>query len=312
MRLRERIQWPDGADFAFTVFDGTDFATLEKVREVYALLGDLGFRTTKSVWPVRGSRSPNNEGATCEDARYLEWLRGLAAAGFEIGLHNATFHTSTRAETRRALEEFRKLFGDYPRTMANHVGCSEGIYWGDARLEGLNRTVYNLLTRYRRQLRFRGHVPGDKLFWGDLCRETICYVRNFVFRDMNTLAACPFIPYHDPRKPYVNYWFASSEGPTVARFVECLDETAQDRLESEGGACIMYTHFAMGFYLDGTLHTRFRQLMERLARKRGWFVPVCTLLDYMRSIRGDYVITPRERRMLELRWMAQKVLVGTS
>ena len=34
--------WPDGKRFAFTVFDDTDRATLDNVREVYALLADLG------------------------------------------------------------------------------------------------------------------------------------------------------------------------------------------------------------------------------------------------------------------------------
>ena len=36
-------------------------------------------------------------------------------------------------------------------------------------------------------------------------------VRNFVFSDINTLKSCPYMPYQDPTKPYVNYWFASSE-----------------------------------------------------------------------------------------------------
>ena len=47
--------WPGGKSFAFTIFDDPDSQTLEAGREVYALLADLGFRTTKGVWPIRGS-----------------------------------------------------------------------------------------------------------------------------------------------------------------------------------------------------------------------------------------------------------------
>ena len=56
--MAEAIPWPHGKRFAFTVFDDTDSATLENVSPVYALLRDLGFRTTKSVGrsPVIGAR----------------------------------------------------------------------------------------------------------------------------------------------------------------------------------------------------------------------------------------------------------------
>ena len=49
---------------------------------------------------------------------------------------------------------------------------------------------------------FRGHVEGDPLFWGDLCRDRVRYVRNFTFADVNTLASCPLMPYHDPKRPW--------------------------------------------------------------------------------------------------------------
>ena len=64
------------------------------------------------------------------------------------------------------------------------------------------------MTGYRRQGKFRGHVEGDPYFWGDLCQARIKYYRNFIFRNINTLKCCPFMPYHDPQKPFVNYWFA--------------------------------------------------------------------------------------------------------
>jgi hypothetical protein len=116
--------------------------------------------------------------------------------------------------------------------------------------------VYHLLTGRRTKGRFRGHVEGDPLFWGDVCRDRVTYVRNFVFAQADTLEACPFMPYHDPARPYVNYWFASSEGAHVESFIRTLSEKNQDRLERQGGACIMYTHFADGFTEQGRLNRR--------------------------------------------------------
>ncbi len=109
--MNERMTWPEGKDFAFTIFDDTDWAALDNVREVYALLSDYGFRTTKSVWPIRGSGKPRNAGSTCDDQDYLAWLRGLQDEGFEIGLHNVAFHSSVRQETIRGFQRFEELFG---------------------------------------------------------------------------------------------------------------------------------------------------------------------------------------------------------
>lgn len=306
------ITWPGGKSFAFTIFDDTDFVTLEKVAGVYAFLRDAGFRTTKSVWPVRGPRRPKLGGLTCDDPAYLHWLRDLREGGFEIGFHNATFHTSYRDETIRALDRFGKLFGESPKTMANHAHCEEGIYWGANRVSGVNRFVYNLSTRNRKNRKFRGDIAGDELFWGDHCRDQIKYVRNFVFQDINTLKACPYMPYHDIDRPLVQYWFASSEGPSVLPFNRCISEENQDRLEEEGGACIMYTHLACGFQTPDGIDRRFEQLVARLSRKNGWFVPVGELLDYLLAANGSRAITPAQRSRLERRWLMEKLLVGTS
>ena len=244
----QKFRWPDGKDFAFTVFDDTDLGTTENLKPVYDLLDECGIHTTKSVWPVKGPKEPRIGGSTCEDPDYLEWLYDLKNQGFEIGYHNNTYHSSLRAETEKGLDKFRELFGEYPRSMANHADCEEGIYWGNFRLSGMNEFIYNLLLRFRNNGHFRGHIKDDKYFWGDLCRDKIKYVRNFVYGDINTLKACPEMPYHDPDRPYVNQWYASSEGRTVKEYNRCISEQNVDRLQAEGGACIMYTHFARGFF----------------------------------------------------------------
>ena len=306
-----RITWPDGKRFAFTVLDDTDSATLRNVGEVYALLDDCGFRTTKTCWMINADPSrPKNPGQTCEDPDYAAWLVGLQSRGFEIAWHNATWYGVPREQIILALERFARIFGHYPATGANHSD-DEAIYWGRYRLTGLHVPLYDLLTRFRNHRKYRGHIEGDPYFWGDLCRQHIKFYRNFVFQDVNTLKSCPLMPYHDRLRPYVNYWFASSNGCEVGAYNRCLAEGHQDRLEEEGDACIMYTHFASGFQQQGRLEPRFRQLMERLAKKNGWFVPVETLLEHLLKTRGHHDITGAQRRRLERKWLWEKVLVGT-
>jgi hypothetical protein len=306
------VTWPDGKSFAFTVFDDTDHATLENVRPVYELLAGLGMRTTKSVWALGSSGTAPIGGETADDPEYRAWTLELQAAGFEIASHGARDETSTRAQVVEAMDRFREVYGHDPASLANHADCAESIYWGADRLTGATRLAYNLVTGFRRRGIFRGHVEGDPLFWGDVCRERVRYVRNFTYRDVNTLAQCPVMPYRDPDRPYVNAWFAGSEGANLDAFNTCLAEEEQDRLEAEGGACIMYTHFASGFVHDGGLDPRFTELVTRLAGKNGWFVPVSTLLDHLAAARGVRSITPSQRRRLERRWLRSKVRAGHS
>jgi hypothetical protein len=150
------------------------------------------------------------------------------------------------------------------------------------------------------------------LFWGDHCKQKIQYVRNFVFADINTLKVCPEMPYHDPARPYVNYWYASSEGAKARSFIARLDDRNQDRLEAEGGACIMYTHFGLGFYEKNTLNPEFKRLMERLSKRNGWFVPVSTLLDYLISVKGSTTLNASQTKRLERKWLSHKIRFGTA
>ena len=303
--------WPEGKRFAFTVFDDPDAQSCEAGKRIYGFLGDLGFRTTRGVWPGPTVREPNSPGDTCENRDYLAHTGALQSQGFEVGYHNTTKHSSLRDETIRGLDRFRSYFGHDPRAMANHYNA-EAIYWGGARLTAPISAVYAVATLGRTNGVHFGHVENHPTFWGDICRDRIEYCRNFVYSGANTLAACPWMPYHDPLRPLVRQWYASSEGSNVARFTATLSEAQQDRLEAEGGACIMYTHFGHGFVEDGQLQPRFKQLMERLSKKNGWFVPVSTLLDHLAQQRAERILTDAQRRALESRWLWEKLFRGTS
>jgi hypothetical protein len=307
------IRWPDGKAFVFTVFDDPDFQTVERGRPVYDFLASLGFRTTRGIFPGLESTPPSDHCFTCNDPAHRQWVLSLKERGFEMGWHGASQGTSIRERTAEGLERFRQYFGAWPCTGSQHYECKENIYWGDERLSSLpRRLVYNLLTLWRNHNVFHGHVPGHPHYWSDLCRERIRYVRNFVFADINTLTACPFMPYRDPGRPDVNLWYASTGGHNAETFVRTLSEQNQDRLEAEGGACIMYTHFAYQFFQDGQLNKEFCRLMERLSKKNGWFVPVGTLLNYIAGQRGPVILSPGQRQILERRWLMYKIGFGTA
>src|SRR5262252_3835128 len=97
------VRWPAGRTFAFSIFDDPDGQTAADGRVVYGFLADLGFRTTRGVWPGRVRRAPNSGGETCDSLEYRRHTLELQHAGFEIGFHNTTRHSSSRAETIEGL-----------------------------------------------------------------------------------------------------------------------------------------------------------------------------------------------------------------
>lgn len=306
-----RVQWPDDHAFAFTIFDDPDGQQYETTRLVYSFLERLGFRTTAAVWPIEAKRARNSGGETCANPEYRDFLIDLQGRGFEIAFHNAAPQNSTREETIEALELFERYFGAPPSAMANHYN-EEAIYWGSERLTYGRRKVYNLITGWQNEHKFFGHVEGHPSFWGDMCRERIRYCRNFVFSCVNTLRACPWMPYSDPLRPSVRYWFSATEGNMAPSFLKALRDRNQDQLEQEGGACIVYTHFGHGFVRNGQLNPEFCRVMERLARKNGWFVPVSTLLGFLMKTRGATVLNESQRRRLEMHWLSEKLFRGTT
>jgi hypothetical protein len=304
-------KFPGNRAFAFTIFDDTDGSTLESVGPVYRLLAELGLRTTKSVWPlalVPGKIAGGSTGATLQDHGYLRFVRALRDEGFEIALHGVQNHDAPREKVQRGIDEFCERVGERPRIHTNHFTNRENIYWGAERFNTpFGRIPGLLLSGYKRNGSYEGHVEASPYFWGDICRKSITYVRNLVFDEVNLARINPTLPYHDPTKPFVNFWFTSSEGANASSFCERICEQNQDRLEKEGGICIMYTHFADGFCVGGVVTPRFEMLLRRLARKNGWFVPVSQLLDFLRSSRTDSTIPRRELERMEMRWLVYKM-----
>ena len=305
-------RFPDGKRFAFSVFDDTDNSTVANVEPVYRLLRDLGMRTTKSVWPLaNASTGQFLTSSTLQDSAYRQFVVDLQRRGFEIAYHGARNDSSPRPLIENALDIFASVVGSDPASFANHSANREGIYWGSARFgRALPRLGYRLgafLNKSRAE-RFEGHVIDSPYFWGDLCHQRVKFVRNFTFDEINLDRVNPTMPYHDPAKPYVKYWFSAAEAGAVERFCEILSEENQDRLEAEGGLCIVATHFAKGFCSGGVIHPQFERLMRRLAVKgTGWFVPVAELLNQCLTGASTNTIPPAELSAMERKFVVDKL-----
>jgi hypothetical protein len=110
-----------------------------------------------------------------------------------------------------------------------------------------------------------------------------------------------------PGKPYVNRWFSSSDGHDKKLFNRLLSPRNVDRLAEEGGASIVYTHFASGFVNEnGELCEEFKNNIDYLSRQNGWFVPCGTLLDHLATGRED-APSYWYRMKLDLRWILDRI-----
>ncbi len=309
----KHIDFPDGKKFAFSIVDDTDGATVENIKPVYDYMHELGIRCTKTVWVLHSNDLSHwpNRGASVEDSQYLAFVLELQSQGFEIALHGARGGHSKRDEIIASLETFKKLFGQYPRIHINHSQNRDNLYWGDAKLSiPPFRWTYRL---FRGNTSSYGHDPDSEYFWGDIAKAHISYCVNFSFHDINVFRINPLIPYYDKSKPYVNYWFHSSDGGYAGSFNELISKENVDRLQREGGVCFVYTHLASGFFKDGRLDPVFKERLKYLASLDGWFAPASEVLDHIRRNReGSDEITFRQRAYIELRWLYEKFLYGST
>jgi hypothetical protein len=300
---------PPGKRFAFSVLDDTDDATLENVGPVYAMLREYGFRTTKTVWAVDCPEGSLNFFAaeTLQDKKYLGFVRELADAGFEVAFHGATMESSRRERTLEALELIRSEFGHYPRLFCSHGQNRENLYWGSNRFRSAPLRLLSRALGRGDGDAYEGEREDSPFFWGDVCREVIQYVRNFTFDRLNMLEADPAMPYHVESAPYVRYWFSTADAPDCQAFNRLLTRERIDRLEADGGVCIVSTHFGKRFVKNGRVDPDTEKLLRYLADKGGWFVPVSDVLDRMLAAGRGRILTRREVMRLELRFLAERI-----
>jgi len=262
-RSHERA-WPDGKRLPFR------FLTIRTRRHSHGPRRLLvpcrsWFSHDPWVWPLGPIREVNSPGETCANASYLTHNLELQKLGFEIGYHNATPHSSVRDETKQALDLFKGYFGQDPRSMANHYN-REAIYWDRRGSRPRQNAIQRLDPEQEQQ----------PLPWGDRRRSRILgrplpgahrVLPQFRFPPISTrwrpvpgcvsrsiAAVCPALVLRVGRQQRQEF-----RQHAIGR--------QPDRLEEEGGACILYTHFGHGFVEDQKLDSRFSELMTRLSQK---------------------------------------------
>lgn len=304
--------YPDGKNFAFTIADDAHKQTVEKIRPIYEFLYELGLRTTIAVYIEKPSRTNgipdvslhalghdertnfiNNDislrGDTLEQKDYLEYIKELHEKGFEIAIHTVSSGNDFREITIEGYEKYKKIFGEYPKMNIMHSNNLENVYWGAKVFNSkiAKWIIEDVIGIFYSKTRFpfEGEDPESPYFFGDILKEKTKYVRLWGTRDINTLRFNPSMPYHDPQKPYVNYWYSFSEGHTARVFNRLLNDENIEKLYEERGASIVYTHFASGFIsksekgeniINPVAETQLRKLAHQ---KDGWFVPASILLD---------------------------------
>ena len=298
-----RTVFPGGKRFAFSVIDDTDVATVENVTPIYRLFEELGLRTTKTVWSAGCPEGSESYGMsqTLEDGAYRCFIADLRRRGFEIASHGATMESSPRARTLIGLERFRDVVGEYPRIHINHSDNRENLYWGLERVdEPLLRKVCALTGSHGEA--FEGQVEGSPYWWGDRCRQHVQYSRNLTFGEVNLDRINPSMPYADPARPLVPYWFSAADAEGATEFADLLTPRRVEALARDGGVCIVATHLGKGYAVDGAVPAAVRRCLEHLVSLDGWFPTVRELLDWLRQRRGGGPLPAGEWRRMQWRW----------
>ncbi len=301
------MAYPGGHRFAFSILDDTDDSTLENAAPIYACLQRLGFRTTKTVWAHDRSAESRIFFAadTLERPEYLAWVHELIDAGFELGSHGASMESSPRADTERALAFLEAEFGRVPRLHANHAFNRENVYWGAKRFAG--GPLRFVLDRLRSGGDFDGDDEASPYFWGDLCREHVDYVRNFTFSELDMLRVNPEMPYALDHTPWVKRWFSTTDAPDADAFVARITPESLERVERDGGVCIVSTHLGKGYVEDGRVRPDVEAVLEWLAQRPGWFAPVSDILDHLVAQGAGARLGRSGLMKLEARYLADQV-----
>lgn len=300
--------FPNSKKFIFTIFDDTDVSTLGNIKPVYDFLSSLGILTTKSVWPLSCdiNHSWYYGSNTLQDREYSEYIKDLANLGFEIGFHGATMESSTREKTEYALHYFNDILGCYPRIYACHSKNKENIYWGSQRFSFI---IFSCLYKalHHDGSFYEGVKPNSPYFWGDLCLEHFDYVRTFTYDTVNLLEISSQLPYNNKEMGYVNRCFFTADADNVEEFNQKISISNMEKLEREGGVCILTTHFGKGFVENGKLNETTGKLLKNLSLRNGWFVPVSTALDFLGDSQGGKQISKYALFLLEFKWFVHAV-----
>ncbi len=293
-----RLIWvPAPYAAGFTAVDDTDAATVGQVRAVYDFLMEKDFRITKTVWAFAPDEKcgipalPDTtlRGVTLEDAEYARYCKALLDNGFEVCLHGASAGNNDRRKQQAALSLMRSGYGD-PGVFICHSKNADNLYW-EEKVTGLQpfRFLLGLYSRHQ----CSGEIPDSKYFWGDLCHTHVRYIRLLRTRNTNTLAANPSMPYHDPAKPFVRYWFSA----TKRSLRDCATVEAIERLKRENGLTVLYQY--MHRYADPITYALDPGMVDAVNRitdcRDIYIAPAGTMMARLESIQRVFICMRKDK-----------------
>tara|TARA_B110001450_G_C17668082_1_gene500694 strand:+ start:16986 stop:17969 length:984 start_codon:yes stop_codon:yes gene_type:complete len=296
------LKLPGNKKFIFTIIDDTDDAFTEKIKPVYDILHENGLKTTKTVWvnPVRDH--DRSKGDSLADQDYRSFVLDIQKKGFEIALHNVGSGSYKRDEIINGIEKYKNILGNYPKLHVNHSYNPDNIYCGSKRFSfPFNWIVKKMYSQYNS---FYGEVKGSIYFWGDLHKKHIKYSRNYEIDDINTYKINPYMPYRDKKyDEFCNYWYSSTFASNQWMFNRMVNKKSIDKLEEEGGICILYTHLGY-FYKNGEVDKGFKSIVEYLGSKEnGLYIPVGEVMKLLKknkmSEKKDSYIPYWQKKKLE-------------
>jgi len=183
----------------------------------------------------------------------------------------------------------------------------ENLYWGLSRFDS---PMIRLLLKFLRygDTNFSGDIEGSEYYWGDFAKQYIKYCRSFSFSGLNTLKFNPSFPYRDQSRSLVDYWFSTADADNVIEFENRVTKEAVNKLVSTQGICILSTHLAKGFCKGNEVRDSVKRILDYIASKDGWFVPVSEMLDWRISQGFGKNIGVRERLYLESYWVFEQII----
>lgn len=289
-------RYPPGYKFAFTIVHDADSAYSERLRPLFEVFDQLGFKLTVTVFTAwadwahdgaiwarwRSSTDPEltffaPKAVPLSESAEREFYKQLAAHGHEIGLHSPSDTSDRREQVRAAFEYFNDVFGYPPKVYVEHSARTN-----------------------KEALAYLGADPTSPYYCADLLKQDPMWVW---IDDAGGLPGPKDERYYEirPNASLFNISALQRYGTTRAfmrtgkaghadgdGFLEWYSQEHIDALERDGGIALVYMHLD-AHWLDPQTRKMRAPLQDRLrylSSKAGWFVPAGEILDRVHAVEG--------------------------
>ncbi len=289
-------RYPPGYKFAFTIVHDADSAYSERLRPLFEVFDQLGFKITVTVFTSwadwahdgaiwaqwRSSTDPERafvapKAVPLTDRAEQVFYRQLAARGHEIGLHSPSDTSDPREQVRAAFEYFKEVFGHYPTVYVEHSAPTN-----------------------KEALANRGADPTSPYYCADLLNQYAAWLwiddggslpkssdeQYYEIRPSEALRNASAARRYGTKRTFMRtgkWGHADGDG-----FLDWYSPEHIDALERDGGIALVYMHLD-SHWLDPQTRKMRAPLQDRLrylSAKAGWFVPAGEILDRVHAVEG--------------------------